>query len=175
MVSLEEVLLPGTREIDGRTAEINVSRPRKGGHVPDFVSLDVRDFIATVTIRRPPVNALDLATRDSLIAIFDEITDRDDVRVAVLTADGAVFCAGADLKDRPSPDVRGEFWRHSRVVRETANAIAECSRPVIAAVNGAALGAGLSIAAACDIILASDNAVFGMPEINVGLAGGAAQ
>jgi enoyl-CoA hydratase len=140
----------------------------------DSVVVDASDYIAVVRIDRPPVNALDKDTRRLLTSIFDEFTDRDDVRVAVLTASGNVFCAGSDLKDRPSPEVAGDFWRHSRIVREAANAIRECSKPVIAAVNGAALGAGLDLAAACDIILASDNAVFGMPEINVGLAGGGA-
>jgi enoyl-CoA hydratase/carnithine racemase len=59
------------------------------------------------------------------------------------------------------------------VTRETGNAIRECAKPVIAAVNGVALGAGLGLMAACDIYFASENATFGMPEINVGLAGGA--
>ena len=62
----------------------------------------------------------------------------------------------------------------NRLARESFNAIQECSKPVIAAVNGPALGAGLGLVAHCDIILCSDNAVLGMPEIDVGLAGGAA-
>jgi enoyl-CoA hydratase len=140
----------------------------------DSVRMEVSDYIATVTLDRPPTNALDRATRQRLVEIFDSISDRHDVRVAILTAVGHVFCSGADLNDRPSADVPGQYWQHNRLVRETGNAIQECARPVIAAVNGATLGAGLGIAAACDIILASDNAVFGMPEINVGLAGGAA-
>jgi enoyl-CoA hydratase len=140
----------------------------------DSVLIEVSDHIATVTLNRPPTNPLDRHTRHRLVEIFDEISDRDDVKVAILTASGNVFCSGADLKDRPSPDVAGQYWEHNRLVRETANSIQECARPVIAAVNGAALGAGLQIVAACDIMLASDNAVFGLPEINVGLAGGAA-
>lgn len=146
----------------------------KGKMPSDGVLVEVSEFIATVTLDRPPANALDRVTRERLVSVFDEISDRDDVRVAILTAAGNIFCSGADLKDRPSADVAGQYWRHNRLVRETANSIRECARPVIAAVNGAALGAGMGIAAACDIILASENAVFGMPEINVGLAGGAA-
>ncbi|GAA5233138.1 enoyl-CoA hydratase/isomerase family protein [Verticiella sediminum] len=136
------------------------------------VTLEVRDHIALVALNRPPVNALNAETRAEMIAIFDQINDRDDIRVAVLTGQGDTFCAGADLKDRPSADTPGDFGRHNRIVRETSNSIRECAKPVIAAVNGAALGAGLGLAAACDIIFASENAVFGMPEINVGLAGG---
>ncbi len=137
------------------------------------VLLEVADGVALVTLNRPPVNALNRAMRRELVAIFDAISERDDVRCAVLTGAGSVFCAGADLKDRPSADVPGDFLEHNRITRETGNAIKECAKPVIAAVNGTALGAGMGLAAACDILYASSNASFGMPEINVGLAGGA--
>ena len=138
------------------------------------IFMEVSAYVAVVSIDRPPVNALDRTTREELISTFDEITDRHDIRVALLTGRGDVFCAGSDLKDRPSADIPGQFSQHNRLAREIGNSIRECSKPVIAAVNGAALGAGLGLAAACDIILASDNAVFGLPEIDVGLAGGAA-
>jgi enoyl-CoA hydratase/carnithine racemase len=137
------------------------------------VLLDVQEKVALVTLNRPPVNALDRAMRRELVAAFDEISERDDILCAVLTGQGSVFCAGADLKDRPSTDIPGDFLEHNRITRETGNAIRECAKPVIAAVNGAALGAGMGLAAACDILYASENATFGMPEINVGLAGGA--
>jgi enoyl-CoA hydratase len=140
----------------------------------DIVKLDVDRNIALVTLNRPPVNAVNRALRDRIIAVFDEISEREDVRVAVLTGSGNVFCAGADLRDRPDLNKKGAFHDHNRVTRETGNAIQECAKPVIAAVNGPALGAGMGLMAACDILLASENAVFGMPEINVGLAGGAA-
>jgi enoyl-CoA hydratase len=107
--------------------------------------------------------------------VFDSFNDRDDVRVAILTGAGKVFCAGADVKERGSIiRAPGDYARHNRTAREYANSIRECAVPVIAAVNGAALGAGFGVMAACDIMIASDNAVFGMPEIDVGLAGGAA-
>ncbi|MEG0000566.1 MAG: enoyl-CoA hydratase/isomerase family protein [Comamonas sp.] len=137
------------------------------------VLFEVKDKVALVTLNRPPVNALNRAMRREIVAIFDDISARDDIRCAVLTAQGSVFCAGADLKDRPDADIPGDFLEHNRITRETGNAIRECAKPVIAAINGAALGAGLGLAAACDILYASDNATFGMPEINVGLAGGA--
>lgn len=140
----------------------------------DTVTLEVTDFVAVATLNRPPVNAVNWAMRERLIEIFDQATDRDDIRVVVLTAQGRTFCAGADLKQRPDPAKAGQYWWHNRLTRETGNAIKECAKPVIAAVNGAALGAGFGLAAACDIMLASEEAVFGMPEINVGLAGGAA-
>lgn len=136
------------------------------------VILEVNEHIALVRLDKPPVNALDRATRRRLIEVFDEISERSDVRVAVLTGTGKTFCAGADLKDRPDADKAGDFLDHNRVTRETGNAIKECAKPVIAAINGAALGAGFGLMAACDIFVASEDATFAMPEINVGLAGG---
>ncbi|GIX46699.1 MAG: enoyl-CoA hydratase [Candidatus Tectimicrobiota bacterium] len=95
------------------------------------------------------------------------------MRVAILTGAGRTFCAGADIKERagraPQP---GDVWQHSRRAREAFYAIMECKVPVIAAINGPALGAGLAIVASCDILVASENAVLGLPEINVGLLGG---
>lgn len=140
----------------------------------EFVKVSVQDYIATVAMDRPPVNAQNSEFRHELTAAFDSFTDRDDVRVAILTGTGRMFSAGADMKERPDTDNPGAYWQFNRVVRECFNAIADCARPVIAAVNGPALGAGLALAASCDIILCSENAQFGMPEIDVGLAGGAA-
>jgi enoyl-CoA hydratase len=136
------------------------------------INLEVSDHIAVVRLDKPPVNALDRATRRRLIEIFDEVSERSDVRVAVLTGTGKFFCSGADLKDRPDADKAGDFLDHNRWTRETGNAIRECAKPVIAAVNGPALGAGFGLMASCDIFLASEDATFAMPEINVGLAGG---
>ncbi|WP_447774296.1 enoyl-CoA hydratase/isomerase family protein [Variovorax boronicumulans] len=136
------------------------------------INLEVSDHIAVIRLDKPPVNALDRATRRRLIEIFDEVSERSDVRVAILTGTGKFFCSGADLKDRPNADKAGDFLDHNRWTRETGNAIRECAKPVIAAVNGPALGAGFGLMAACDIFLASEDATFAMPEINVGLAGG---
>ena len=106
--------------------------------------------------------------------MFDAISDRDDVRVAILTGAGKMFSAGADLKERVDMvHEPGDYVRHNRLVREFFYAVTDCTKPVIAAVNGPALGAGFVLMLACDIMLACDEAYFSMPEINVGLAGGA--
>jgi enoyl-CoA hydratase/carnithine racemase len=139
----------------------------------EWVRLEVSEGVALVTMDRQPVNALNREMRRQLVATFDAISEREDIRCAVLTGTGSVFCAGADLKDRPDSTVAGDFLDHNRITRETGNAIRECAKPVIAAINGTALGAGLGLAAACDILYASENVTVGMPEINVGLAGGA--
>src|ERR1700712_4929448 len=138
------------------------------------VKVTVADYVATVMMDRPPVNAQSDQLRHELIAAFDSFTDRDDVRVAILTGFGKMFSAGADMKSRPTGDTPGEYWAFNRYVREMFNSIHECAKPVIAAVNGPALGAGFGLVAAWDLIMASDNAVFGMPEIDIGLMGGAA-
>jgi enoyl-CoA hydratase len=136
--------------------------------------LDVADGIATVTFDHPPVNAQNRATREELIRIFDGISDRDDVRVAILTGAGKVFSAGADLKERVDMvHEPGDYVRHNRLAREFFHSVTDCSKPVIAAVNGPALGAGFVLMLACDIMIACEEATFAMPEINVGLAGGA--
>ncbi len=136
--------------------------------------LDIAEGVATVVFDRPPVNAQNRRTREEFIRLFDALGDRDDVRVVILTGTGEMFSAGADIKERVDlVHEPGDYVRHNRLAREFFYAARDCARPVIAAVNGPALGAGFALALACDIVLASDNAIFAMPEINVGLAGGA--
>lgn len=136
--------------------------------------VDVAEYIATVTIDRPPVNAQNRRFRDEIIDIFDDLSDREDVRVVILTGAGKTFSAGADIKERQGIVAESGFYRrHNRVTRESFYAVMECEKPVIAAINGPALGAGLSLVASADILVASENAVLGMPEIDVGLMGGA--
>lgn len=135
--------------------------------------LDVADLIATVTIDIPPVNAQPPEFLSELAATFDEISDRADIRVAILTGAGKYFSAGADLKSRPGPDAPpGTAWHRARLMREAMFSILECKKPVICALNGGAMGAGFGIASVCDILVASETAFVNMPEIDVGLMGG---
>ncbi len=136
--------------------------------------VNVADHVAVVTMDRAPVNAQNRRFRDEIIAIFDQLSDSDEARAIILTGAGKVFSAGADLKERRGIDAEAGYYRqHNRVTRESFYAILECEKPVIGAINGPALGAGLALAACCDILVASENAVLGMPEIDVGLMGGA--
>lgn len=135
--------------------------------------VDVADFVATVTFDRAPVNAVNRQSREELIQVFDMLSDREDVRAIVLTAAGKYFSAGADVKERPSlTREAGDFSRHNRLTREFFYAITDCAKPVVAAVNGPAMGAGVALMLACDIVVTADDAWFSMPELNVGLAGG---
>jgi enoyl-CoA hydratase len=134
--------------------------------------VDVADFVATVKLNRPPVNAQNRKFRDEIIAIFDVLSDRKDVRAIVLTGEGKTFSAGADLKERPNASEPGSYPRHSRLVRESFNCVIECEKPVIAAINGAAIGAGCVLALCCDILVAAEEGFLSMTEVDNGLAGG---
>jgi enoyl-CoA hydratase len=147
--------------------------------MPDL-RVEVADHIATVTLDRPPVNAITRATMAEIASVFDAVGADRDVRVAVFTAEGErAFMAGVDLRSVGPPD-RGPdvapalVVDPSRAARDAMWAITDCAVPVIAAVNGPALGAGLAFAACCDIIVAAEEATFGTTEINVGLLGAGA-
>jgi enoyl-CoA hydratase len=135
--------------------------------------LEVVDYVATVTLDRPPVNAQNRALKEELIRVFDALSDREDVRAVVLTGAGKAFSAGADLKERPSiAGNPGAYPRHNRLTRDSFDCVMECAKPVIAAVNGAAIGAGCVLALCCDILVVAEDAFLSMTEVDVGLAGG---
>jgi enoyl-CoA hydratase len=142
--------------------------------------------IAVVTIDRPPVNALDSQTFNELADVFEAFAHDRSVSVAVLTAAGdRTFCGGVDLQDSPRryrPDGRAEDGAPQgdpadqvdpgAVVRRCFWGIYDCAVPVIAAVNGSAVGAGMALVASCDLVVASDRARFALKEITVGVLGG---
>ncbi|WID98470.1 enoyl-CoA hydratase/isomerase family protein [Bosea vestrisii] len=135
--------------------------------------VSIADHVATVTLDRPPVNAQNRRFREEIVAIFDRLNDSAEVRAIVLTGAGKTFSAGADLKERPGlADEAGAYPRHNRLVRASFDAVMECGKPVIAAVNGAAIGAGCVLALCCDILLVAEEAFLAMTEVDVGLAGG---
>jgi enoyl-CoA hydratase len=139
----------------------------------ETLKLEVADFVATVTLDRAPVNAQNRALKEELVRVFDELHDRDDVRAIVLTGAGKAFSAGADLKERPNiAGNPGAYPRHNRLTRASFDCVMECGKPVIAAVNGLAIGAGAVLALCADIILVAEDAYLSMTEVDVGLAGG---
>ena len=136
-------------------------------------TLTVAEGIATVTINRPPVNAQNGRFRDEIIRIFDRLHDTPEVLAIVLTGAGRVFSAGADLKERPGLSGEpGAYPRHNRLVRAGFACVMECEKPVICAINGAAIGAGCALALSADILVAGESAFLSMTEVDVGLAGG---
>jgi enoyl-CoA hydratase/carnithine racemase len=139
----------------------------------ELIRLEVADHVALVTMDAPPVNAQNKQFNLEMAYVFDSISDRDDCRVAILTGAGKVFSAGADLRGRGNLNDTGEKWQHNRRARESYHAIRECTKPVICAINGPALGAGLAVVASCDILVTAEEGSLGLPEIDVGLMGGA--
>lgn len=128
--------------------------------------------VLVVTINRPPANPLNLAMFRELRDIFRDIEQRSEVRAVVLTGSGErVFCAGADVKEINERTVESSFDR-SVVYRACFDAIHRSPVPVIGAINGSAIGAGMVLAACCDFVIAAGHARFGVPEINVGTLGG---
>jgi enoyl-CoA hydratase/carnithine racemase len=139
------------------------------------ISVQLEDHVATVTLDRPPVNAVTRATFDEIRDAFRSFDDDRDVRVAIFTAAGdRAFMAGVDLRsvgEQAGEPPATRVTDPARGARDAMWAITDCAVPVIGAINGPALGAGLAFAACCDILFASDNATFGTTEINVGLLG----
>ena len=137
------------------------------------LDVTIADGVATILLANQPVNALSTDMMNELSWVLDRISETPEVRAVVLSGQGKIFCAGADLKSRGETiKGPGDLPQHSRRTRECFHAIRECAKPVVGAINGAALGAGLAIVASCDILIAASTAVVGLPEINVGLLGG---
>jgi enoyl-CoA hydratase/carnithine racemase len=136
------------------------------------VYLDVQDNgVAVVRIHRPDVkNALNAQVREELAGHFRALARRRDVRVIVLTGGEQFFVAGADIKEFASASPIEMYRRHTEYLWE---AISRCPKPVIAAVNGFALGGGCELAMHCDMIVAGESARFAQPEVKLGLMPGA--
>ena len=129
------------------------------------------DGVALIRINRPEArNALDTATRKALSAAFERFHDEPSVRAIVLTGNEQAFAAGADLKELLDA---GAVDMLRRRAERYWNTIARTPQPVIAAINGYALGGGLELAMCCDIIIAGKSAQLGQPEVRVGIMPGA--
>lgn len=137
-----------------------------------ILKLDVADNIATVTINRPKdLNALNTRFFNEMDGMVTELTARDDVKVIVITGEGKAFVAGADIKEMTDM-TQAEGSEFSKLGQNTFRGLEQCEKPVIAAINGFALGGGLELAMGCDFRIASSKAKFGQPEVNLGLTPG---
>lgn len=130
--------------------------------------------IVTIAIDRAPVNAITLAIYEAIAETFEVLGKDDGANCAIFTGRGdRAFCAGLDLNEFLAARVEDDAHR-AKIVRRTFEAVRNCAIPVIAAVNGPALGAGCVLTSVCDVRIASEKAKFGLPEINVGRCGGTA-
>jgi len=137
------------------------------------VLANTENHILTITINRPDkLNALNQATLNELDGIVADAQHNDDVKVIVITGSGdKAFVAGADISELATTDAMTGM-QFARYGQQVFNRIENCGKPVIAAVNGFALGGGCELAMACHLRIASDNAKFGQPEIKLGVIPG---
>ncbi|MGD9811572.1 MAG: enoyl-CoA hydratase/isomerase family protein [Sphingobium sp.] len=136
-------------------------------------NIEMRGHVAIVRINAPPVNAQNRQFREELIHVLEVLGENVDVRAIILTGEGKTFSAGADLSERSAiAGQPGGYSRHNRIVRAAFDVVIECPKPVIAAVNGAAIGAGCVLALVSDILVVAEEAFMSMTEVDFGMAGG---
>jgi E-phenylitaconyl-CoA hydratase len=135
-----------------------------------LVIYELKDHIATITLNRPEAhNAINGALRQELNAAWDRFRDEEDAWVGILTANGSVFSAGADLKDGEGSVgiFGGTFWEKPTI--NSFESGMELFKPTIAAVNGPCIGYGLTGVLFCDFVIASTEGMFAFPEVSIGV------
>ncbi len=142
------------------------------------ILIEKKDSVLTVTLNRPQfMNALNLETLKEGREILTDVYFDPEIRAVIITGAGdKAFCAGADLKEREKMN-EVQVRHYIKTIRETLIDIENLSKPVICAINGAALGGGTELAMACDIRIADPHATFGLTEVTLGIipAGGGTQ
>lgn len=129
--------------------------------------------ILILKLNHPPVNAINSEMMRELNLFWSEIKNNtESIRCIILTGNGNVFCAGADIKERNQISLAQWIAQH-QVLRDAMTAMTECPIPIIAAVNGAAFGGGLELVLASDFAYAADNATFSQSEVKLGIIPGA--
>lgn len=139
----------------------------------DFVSLKIDGNIGIVTLNKPPLNAFNLQMYKEVRDTFQSINERNDIWVAILRAEGKVFCTGNDVKEFTKITDTKTAAAYAAQVGESVGSVYMCRVPLIGAVHGMALGSGLALSSCCDILVAAENTKFGIPEVKVGIVGGA--
>ncbi len=137
------------------------------------IILELQGSIGIVKFNRPKaLNALNSATLDDLLAAGNELNENDDIKVVIVTGEGnKAFVAGADIAEM-KPMNPAQSYRFSQRGHQALTLLEKMNKPVIAAVNGYALGGGFEVALACDIIYASEKARVGFPEVTLGILPG---
>lgn len=133
---------------------------------------ETRDGVQTLTLNRPDkLNALNFALTEGLVQALKEADADPSVRVVIVTGAGRGFCAGADTREFAvlTPDNQALVERRAALTTELQGLVKQMSKPVIAAVNGYAMGGGSGLALSCDLALAGESARFGYPEVKHGI------
>ena len=134
--------------------------------MPNPVTIQTEDDVAVVVIDNPPINAGSLAVRRGVVDAIEEVAARPAIKAAVLIGAGKTFVAGSDLREFGAPIAQPSL-------PDVIAAIEKCSKPVVAAIHGAALGGGLELALGCDARVATRDATVGLPEVTLGIIPGA--
>ena len=137
-----------------------------------YVKVRMEDKVAVVTIDHAPVNALNTPTMGELAATFEQLGNDANVKAIVLTGNGMAFVAGADINEIAAIENPVQAKELVSQGQKVFSMIEKLKKPVIAAINGVALGGGLELALACHIRIASDRAKLGLVEINLGIIPG---
>ncbi|MFL6562010.1 MAG: enoyl-CoA hydratase-related protein, partial [Bacillus sp. (in: firmicutes)] len=138
----------------------------------EYLKWSYQDSIASISIARPPANALSSGLLRELSAVFDEIEPNRDIRAIVIQGEGRFFSAGADIKEFTTVTSSAEFSNLGKFGQDLFDRMEKFPKPIIAAIHGAALGGGLELAMACHIRYVSENAKLGLPELQLGLIPG---
>jgi enoyl-CoA hydratase len=138
----------------------------------EYLKWSFQDGIATITIARPPANALSSGLLRELSAVLDEIEPNREIRVIVIHGEGRFFSAGADIKEFTTVTSEEGFSNLGKFGQDLFDRMEKFPKPIIAAIHGAALGGGLELAMACHIRYVSDTAKLGLPELQLGLIPG---
>ena len=138
----------------------------------DYLKWSDQDMVATITIERPPANALSSGLLKELAAVLDEIEANDEIRVILIHGEGRFFSAGADIKEFTTIETGDDFSKLSTYGQELFERMETFPKPIIAAIHGAALGGGLELAMGCHFRLVAENAKLGLPELQLGLIPG---
>lgn len=140
--------------------------------MPEMLVCSTDSGVARVTLSRPDVrNAFNSELIAELRAVFEELSEKPDVRAIVLAGAGSVFCGGADVNwMRAALDLGyDENLADAEAMSDMFRAIDRCAKPVVGRVHGAALGGGAGLAAVCDIVVAGDETTFGFTEVKLGI------
>jgi enoyl-CoA hydratase/carnithine racemase len=140
--------------------------------VGELVRVEVEDGVATIRVDRPKMNALDAQVQEEIRAAATECAEREDVKAVVVWGGERVFAAGADIKEMADMSYT-DMVRRSGALQSSFSAVARIPKPVVAAVNGYALGGGCELALCADVRVAAEDAVLGQPEILLGIIPGA--
>ncbi len=140
----------------------------------ETIKIEKRGMVAVLTLNRPErLNAVNPAMHSELTSVFSDVQADGDVRAAVITGAGRGFCSGGDFgSDRASREPPRTGLSTMQEARRIVDNLLDCEKPIVAAVNGAAVGLGATVALLCDVVIAAESARFGDTHVRMGITAG---